>query len=337
MKTDESRRETPSGARATMTKPTVAGNAYRWARPTVEQMVRYRPAVAVDFLRADSTTKHFVALAVRGWEAHQGRSERVLWQLSGDIFSRPRPVVLADLWGVGFGKLSFLKRLPGRILPRRQYDQLVTSLLDPQLRGLLYQCSKISPGELAIIAHFNEPILAAASLRAVSKIGAELFDYVVAVVRRHRPDLDDIGVVTVLRELARADGLSTWLRMVLRHADLSPPPWDGTETIAPLRTVAEIHATGVEFRNCLFDDDRSIAAVLGQCCYYRVSGCYGPAVVSVAFDALLGAWRIDSYRGPANAPLKPAAERHIRETFAAVGIRFFGDCPRERSLDGWDD
>jgi hypothetical protein len=320
-----------------MTKPTVAGNAYRWAHPAVEQMVRYRPAVAIDFLQADSATKHFVALAVRGWEAHQGRSERVLWQLSGDIFSRPRTVVLADLWGLGFGKLSFLKRLPGRILQRRQYDQLVTSLLDPQLRGLLHQCSKISPGELAIIAHFNEPILAAASLRAISKIGAELFDYVIVVVRRHRPDLDDIGLVTVLRELARADGLSVWLRTVVRHADLSPPPWNGTEIIAPLRTVAEIHATGIEFRNCLFDDDRSITAVLGQCCYYRVSGRYGPAVVSVAFGVLLGAWRIDSYRGPVNAPVTPAAERHIREAFAAVGIGFFGDCPRERALDGWDD
>jgi hypothetical protein len=333
---DEYPRETPSGARATMTKPTVAGNAYRWALPAVEQMVRYRPAAAIDFLQAEAATKHFVALAVRGWEAHQGRSERVLWQLAGDIFSRPRPVVLAELWGVGFGKLSFLKRLPGRILLRRQYDQLVTTLLDPQLRGLLHQCSKISPEQLAIIAHFNEPILAAASLRAVSKIGAELFDYVMAVVRRRRPDLDDIGLVTLLRELGRADGLSAWLRMVLRNADLSPPPWDGTETIAPLRTVAEIHATGVEFRNCLFDDDRSLSAVLGQCCYYRVSGRYGPAIVSVAFDGLLGAWRIDSYRGPANTHLKPAAERHIREAFAAVGIRFFGDYPRERALE-WSD
>jgi hypothetical protein len=324
-------------ARESKTKATVAGNAYRWAFPAVEQMIRYRPSVAIDFLQANATTKHFVALAVRGWEARQGRSERVLWQLSGDLFSRPRPAVLADLWGVGFGKLSFLKRLPGRILLRRQYDQLVTTLLDPQLRGLLHQCSKISPEQLAIIAHFNEPILAATSLRAVTKIGAELFDYVMMVVRRHRPDLYDIGLVTVLCELGRADGLSAWLRMVLRHSDLPLPPWDGTEAIVPLRTVAEIHAIGIEFRNCLFDDDRSLAAVLGQCCYYRVSGRYGPAVVSVAFDALLGAWRIDSYRGPVNAPVKPAAERHIREAFAAVGIQFFGDNPRERALDGWDD
>jgi hypothetical protein len=124
---------------------------------------------------------------------------------------------------------------------------------------------------------------------------------------------------------------------VLRHADLPPPPWDGTEAIAPLQTVAEIHATGVALRNCLFDDERSLAAVLGQCCYYRVSGRYGPAVVSVAFDALLGAWRIESYRGAANARLKPAAERHILAAFAAVGIRFFGDYPWERALDWCDD
>jgi hypothetical protein len=323
--------------RASKAKATVAGNAYRWALPAVEQMIGYRPALAIDFFQADATTKHFVALAVRGGEARQGRSERVLWQLSGDIFSKPRPAVLADIWGVGLGKLSFLRRLPGRILLRRQYDQLVATLLNPQLRGLLHQYSKISPEQLAIIAHFNEPILAAASLRAVSKIGAELFDYVMMVVRRHRPDLDDIGLVTVLRELGRADGLSAWLRMVLRHSDLPPPPWDGTETIAPLQTVAKIHATGAELRNCLFSDEQSLSAVLGQCCYYRVSGRYGPAVVSVAFDPLLGAWRIDSYRGPANAHLKPSAERYILEAFATAGIRFFGDNPRERAFDGWGD
>ena len=320
-----------------MMKPTVAGYAYRWAYPTIDQMVRHRPAAALDFLQADATTKHFVALAIRGWEAHQGRSERVLHQLAAEIFSRPRPTVLAELWGTGFGKLSFLKRLPGRVLQRRQYDELVRTLLDPQQRQLLHECAKISPEELAIIAHFKEPIVAAASLRKISKIGTELFDYVLAVIRRHRPDLDDMGLVTVLREFGRTEGLSNWLRKLLRRADLPPPPWDGTETIKPLRSVAEIQSTGVELRNCLFDDDRSLLAVLGQCYYYRVYGRYGPGVVSIAFDSLIGAWRIESYRGPANAPLKPAAEHHILGAFAAVGIRFFGNCPRERALDWCDD
>src|SRR5215467_9160800 len=133
--------------------------------------------IVLDFLQADATTKHYVALAVRGWEAHQGRSERVLRRLAEDIFSRPRPIVLAEIWGTGFGKLSFLKRLPGRVLSRRQYDELVRTLLDPQLRQLLHECPRISPKELAIIAHFDEPILAVASLRKLTKVGVELFDY----------------------------------------------------------------------------------------------------------------------------------------------------------------
>jgi hypothetical protein len=56
----------------------------------------------------------------------------------------------------------------------------------------------------------------------------------------------------------------------------------------------------------------------------------------VVFDPLLGGWRIESYRGPANAPLKPAAQRRILEAFAAVGIKFFGDYPKERALDWCD-
>ena len=93
----------------------------------------------------------------------------------------------------------------------------------------MHQCEKITPKELAIIAHFDKPILAAASMRAVSKIGAELFEYVMAVVRRHRPDLDDAGLIAVINELKRADDLSPWLRRILRHADLPPPPWAGSE------------------------------------------------------------------------------------------------------------
>jgi hypothetical protein len=314
----------------------VLTNAYHWAHPAIDQMMRHHPAAAIDFLRADAASKHFVALAIRGWETRHGRSEPVLQQLAGEIFSRPRPVVLAELWRMGFGKLNFLKRLPGRVLLRRQYDQLVAIVGDPQRRHLLHQCPTISPVELDIIAHFDQPTLSSASVRKIAKIGVELFDYMIAVVRQHRPDLDDTGLLTALRELSRGEDISIWLRRVLRHADLPLPPWNGMETITPLRTVAEIQLTGVEMRNCLFDDDRSLAAILGECCYYTVSGRYGPAVVAVVFDALLGAWRIESYRGPANAKVTPAAAKYIVAAFAEAGIRFFGECPRERALDGLD-
>lgn len=318
-----------------MTKLTVAGNAYRWVHPAVQQIIDYCPAGARDFLEADGPTRHFVALAVRGWEVRQARSARALRELAEQIFSRPRPLVLAHLWGTGFGKLSLLKRLPGRVLPRCRYDQFAAILLDLPRRQLLAQCAKVSVRELDLVAYFDQPTLAA-SLRRVSKIGGPLLDYIIAVTRRHRPDLDNRGLLSLLHELGRAEDVSTWLRRVLRHADLPPPPWDGTETITPLRTVAEIQMIGVELQNCLFDEDRSLTAVLGECCYYRVSGRYGPAVVAVVVDALLGAWRIESYRGPANAPVKPAAARHIVETFAAAGIGFFGEYPRERALEGLD-
>ena len=170
----------------------------------------------------------------------------------------------------------------------------------------------------------------------VVKIGVELFDYVMAVVRRHRPDLNDDGLVTVLREFRRADHLSVWLLGVLRHADLPAPPWKGAGAIEPLKTVAAIEATGFEFRNCLGGEDSWLSAVLGQRCFYRVGGHDGPAIVSVAFDPLLGAWRVETYRGPRNRPLKPSAERGVLTAFAASGIRYFGDYPRARALD-WSD
>jgi hypothetical protein len=206
-----------------MARPTVAGNAYRWACPMVERMIRHRPAIATDLLQADAATKHFVALAIRGWELHQGGCERALRRLSEDLFSRPRPAVLAEIWGVGLGKLGFLKRLPGRVLSRPYYDHLVAAWSDPARRKLLSQCARISPGEIETIALVDQP-LHVASARAIKKIGAELFDYVLGVVRRHRPDLDDMGLAAALRELKRGEDLAVWLRNVLGHADLPPPP-----------------------------------------------------------------------------------------------------------------
>jgi hypothetical protein len=299
-------------------------------------MVWYRPALAPDFLRADAPTKHFVALAVRGWELHHSRSEGELQRLADDIFSRPRTVVLGELWGTAFGKLNFLKRLPGRILQRRHYDGLVPIVLDPRRRGLLYQCAMISPVEIDLIAHLDQPTLAAASMRQVSKIGVKLFDYMIGAIHRHRPDVGRPELLRLLRELGHGADVSVWLRRVLQKANLPPPPWEGTATITPLRTVADIQMTGLELRNCLFDPDRSLGAVLGECCYYRVSGRYGPAVVAIVYDALLGEWRIEAYRGPANAKVRPGAAKHIVTAFAEAGIRFFGECPRERALDGLD-
>jgi len=318
-----------------MARPTVAVNAYRWACPTVERMIRNRPAIAVDLLQADTATKHFVALAIRGWELHQDGRESALQQLSEDLFSRPRPAVLATIWGVGLGKLGFLKRLPGRVLSRCHYDHLVAGWSDPARRRLLSQLSRLSLGEIETIALVDQP-LSATSARVIAKIGAELFDYVLAVVRRHRPDLDDMGLAGVLRELKRGEDIADWLRNVLRLADLPPPPWPGTETIIPLRTVAAIDATGLEFRNCLAGEDWWLSAVLSQRCFYRVGGRDGPAIVSVALDPLLGAWRIESYRGPANAVLKPSIERRTLKVFAAAGIPYFGEYPRGRALD-WAD
>src|SRR5258708_39907109 len=104
-----------AGETPIMAKLTVVRNAYRWAYPAIEQMIRHRPAIAADLLQADAATKHFVAFAIRGWEVRKARTESVLRQLSHELFSRPRAAVLAAIWGVGLGKIGFLKRFPGRV------------------------------------------------------------------------------------------------------------------------------------------------------------------------------------------------------------------------------
>jgi hypothetical protein len=209
-------------------------------------------------------------------------------------------------------------------------------MANPHTRRLLGQAAHISAAELEIIAMFDNPRDAAASLCKAARIGPVLFDYALAAVRQHRPDLVDAELSAVLRHLGRMKTLSGWLCAVLAKAELPRPPWPGSATIVPLETVAAIRAAGRELRNCLAEHEHWLAALFGQRCYYRVDGRNGPAIVALEFDALLGTWRLECWHGPGNAALKPAAARHIRMAFAAAGISYFGQWPRSRVFDGCD-
>jgi hypothetical protein len=319
-----------------MATKSVAANAFRWAAPTIERLIHYQPSSSLDFLRAGPATKHYVALAVRGWEVTHDRSDAVLHRLALELFSHPRTTVLAQMWGQRFGKLALLRRLPGRVLPRSTYDRLVTAMANPHTRRLLAQAAHISAAEIEVISLFDNPRDAAASLCKAAQIGPVLFNYALTAVRRHRPDLVDAELSAVLRHLGRTKTLSGWLCAVLAKAELPRPPWPGTAMIVPLDTVAAIRAAGRELRNCLAEHEHWLAALFGQRCYYRVDGRNGPAIVALEFDALLGTWRLECWHGPGNAALKPAAARHIRMAFAAAGIRYFGQWPRSRLFERGD-
>lgn len=312
---------------------TVTAMIYRWAHSYVAEIVCSRPNTAVDFLQADLATRHFVALAIRGWELHGNRSKPALRQLAADIFARPRREILTEQWRCDFGRLTFLRRLPGHVLARRQYDRLATIVAEPATRGLIGKCLKVTPRDLDAIESVNLPLIAYASLRAVSTIGAPTTGYVLVAIRRHRPDLGDADLRALMRQIGEVKRLGSWLSNILMRSALPPPPWEGTAAITPLPTIAEIRDAGSQLQICLGEPDQWLPALLGRCCYYLVREPYGPAVIGLVFDNLIGAWRINSYAGPRNCRLRPAAKRRIFAEFAAAGIQFYGDDPLRRALN----
>jgi len=314
---------------------TAAATIYRWAHRAVADIIRYCPATAVDFLEADPATRHFVALAVRGWEVHHDRAEPVLRQLAADIFSRPRRKILGRQWQCEFGGLTFLKRLPGHVLTRSRYDRLVAVIRDPSARGLITQCTRITERDLDALRPANLPLIAATSLRAVSTIGASTLEYVLAAIHRHRHDLGDTDLKVLFRQISEVKRLGPWLPNILAKSSLPPPPWEGIAAITPLRTIGEIRRAGTELNNCLGDSEQWLSALLGRRSFYRVHEPLGPAVIGLVYDDLIGTWRIGSYAGPGNRRLRPAAKRYVFSEFAAAGIRFFGDDPRQRALNGY--
>jgi hypothetical protein len=296
-------------------------------------MVRSRPAIAVDLLEADSSTRHFVAMTIRGWELHHNGADPALRQLAADIFARPRRDVLTEQWQFDFGRPAFLRRLPRRVLKRCHYDRLVAVLRDPVTRGLIGKRPKITRRDLNAFRDADRSLIAAASLPAVAAIGAPTIGYILAAIHRHRPDLADGEIKALLRRIGDVKRLGSWLANILEKSSLLPPPWQGTAAITPLRTIAEIRQTGKDVHNCLDEPERWLPVLLGRCYYYRVREPLPPAVIAVAFDNLIGGWRITSYAGERNRTLPPAAKRHIFAEFAAAGIEFFGDDPRRRALN----
>ena len=319
-----------------MIPKTVASRAYRWAAPTVATLIRRNPASAVHFFEADPTTKHYVALAVRGWETYQKGSAERLDELAADLFCAPRSTVLAALWNQRFGKLTVLRRLPGRVLRRHQYDRLVTVMTDPDKRRLLHRSPRIAAAELEVIACLDDPMAAAAALAHVGQLQPGEFEYALAGVRHYRPDLVGPVLGEALRQLGHAKNIPRWLQMILRDASLPLPPCDGMASLVPLRTVGEIRAAGTAFRNCLREDHVFVSVLLGHRYYYVTRAPADPAVASIVFDQLIATWRLERCEGPGNSRLKPAAERRIRDAFAAHGIGYFGEWPRSRVLGSSD-
>lgn len=298
---------------------------YGWAWPHVVSCCHLQGADVAFFLEAPSHTRHYIALALRGWE-QRGGDDEALAELGTRIPSDSRKRVLADAWGCDLGNPSILHRLDGRSWSRASYGQLAEVMANPRRRAILAARKKVSAAQIAKIAGAREELMHGTKGALVVRLGPDEAAHVADALVRLRPDLGRPAVHAWLEEKAGDDSTDFPEQVIglLANRRLPSPPWKGSKDVRPLRTVKAMGAAGVRYRNCLKDAWQITSALAGQRCFYVVSA-PSTAIVCLARDPLLDAWHVCEALGARNRPLGRAARHEILGVFAAAGFAYLPD------------
>jgi hypothetical protein len=298
----------------TMTK------SFGWMQPYVVACCKCQGVDFDFFLQPSTATRHFAALAFRGWE-RQGQDGESFAEFGFRLPREKRAGLLAEAWGRSLGNPAILRRLGGGIWSRTAYDHLAKVMSSPRRRAVLEHFDRASAKQVASIATARPDLLTGTKSALVTRLGGNEAAHVVDALAKLRPDLGGAGVLAWLETTAAKHPHEFRERLVelLSNRALPKAPWAGTTEITPIRSIGQLGSVGLEFRNCLGDIWRVCEALARQRCFYRVSA-PRPAVVSLKQDVLLGSWHVDEIHGPGNRPVPAAARAIILARFAAAGF-----------------
>ncbi len=296
---------------------------FGWTQPYVVACCKCQGTDLDFFLQPTSATRHFTALAFRGWERRSKDLEafaafgvRLPWE--------KRDRLLAEAWGHSLGDPApVLRRLAGGLWPRVAYDRLAKVMASPQRRAVLIRLECASAKDIAAIATARIDLVAGAKGELVMRLGAAEAVHVADSLAAQRPDLGPAGSIAWLEATAAEHPYEFEERLIgiLQKRRLPAPPWAGEAGIRPISSVGALCSASLEFRNCLKEPWQVRGALAGNRCFYRVSA-PAPAIVELSHDALLGAWHVNEVLGPRNRPVPGPDRAEILRRFAAAGFPY---------------
>jgi hypothetical protein len=289
-----------------------------WTHPLLRRACAIEPANVQLALDASPTTRHYVALAARGFERSRGDAAAFA-AFAHDLAFRKRRSLLAALFGADLGDPALLRKAGSRLWSRQAYDRFVRIASQPDQRAVLARLPRLSPTLLARLESAPPIARHAAAMPLVQALGAPTLAYLIAALRALRPDLEERAIVYRLSRAIAHDGKETCVLRLLGGRTLPPPPWPGTADARPMQTLQDLAAAGRDFRNCLGSLGAAVEASLGIRAFYRLDRPIR-AVVALRHDALLGRWRIDEALAPGNRPLSPARRKAVLAPFVTAGF-----------------
>ena len=147
---------------------------------------------------------------------------------------------------------------------------------------------------------------------------ADALHYVLAVLKRYLADVQINRFYQATSRIRRQDQLGEFLVSWLMKAPFPTPPWEGTETLRPVSSVAVLNDIRRSYQNCI--KDYILSVLRGEAYFYEWTG-NQQVIVQLEYDPIIG-WMIEHMEGGVSSREVSELIRHeILDAFSTVGIK----------------
>lgn len=303
---------------------------YDWAAKPLRELCRLNPPLADFLLEAPPHTRHYIALALAGRGQSAGLDEA---SLAIALPSSSRRRLLASLWGRDLGSTRILMRLDPNIYEEAIYARLAGILGSAAKRQALADIRQIEDRQIHRIAEASDETIKTYRGRLIGTFGEPGIGFLIDGLLRVRPDLSRQELQAALNRLEKPSRIDRFLSRITRDLPLPPPPWQGTETIRALRSVADLRATGIRLENCLNGLFIWSEALSGQRAFYLVEE-RELCVVALARHSVFDTWFLHSLAKRRNGIPAPDIRQRIVSVFRDAGFPYFDGAPIGTGLSG---
>jgi len=219
--------------------------------------------------------------------------------------------------------VNLLPKLPHKPLQAHEYCSLIQALADNKIRKHFLHIKRIKKFDILLAndALNFPPQFRAAAMRSIKdEDDYEIFWHIMHTANRIGLNVAEREVVQAADKLG-ACRLDDWLMEKVAGMPFPPPPWEGDDSIRPIRSLAELKSAGEKFNNCLSGgrtQAKYASSVATGDAYFYVCERM-PALIEVERENFWG-WRIDDMNGVKNKSLTSRQRHELTQRFMKAGI-----------------
>jgi hypothetical protein len=256
----------------------------------------------------------YLCIEIKAWDVEKDPG------YFGDFFAAaPAKTILAEtLRDVPEGLLTALKKLAAFPLPSGGYVQLLALLNETASNQVLRHEQEITWWTIDVLRRLPAELRCTGMLNTLtSPEEADALHYVLAVLKRYLTDVQINRFYQATTRIRRQDQLGEFLVSWLMKAPFPTPPWEGTETLRPVSSVAVLNDIRRSYQNCL--KDYILSVLRGEAYFYEWTG-NQQVIVQLEYDPIIG-WMIDHMEGGVSSrEVSEPIRQEVLDAFSAVGI-----------------